>query len=408
MGEGSTGRVRALVCFSHLRWDFVWQRPQHLLSRFARHVPVLVIEEPIFVETDGDGDLQLVERGNVAVVTPRLPIALESHWGFNAVTNPRIATLLGPLFTARGLSTGNPGVIAWYYTPMALGVAPAAFTPSLTVFDAMDELASFAGAPPELRAQEAAVMAAADLVFAGGPSLYQARQHRHPRVTCFPSGVEPGHFARATRDQPAPPELSGRDHPLLGFYGVIDERLDLDLVAALADARPAWTLALIGPVVKIDEADLPRRPNIVYAGKQAYEDLPSFLASFDVAILPFALNEATRFISPTKTLEYLAGEKPVVSTPVPDVIDLYSRVVEIAATPDAFIAAVERLLAESPEHQARRRTEAATILDRSTWDAIAGDMWGLMEEAMASTSQATPAVVDPAHAPDAPVGVAGA
>ena len=386
MSEMDAGRATALVCFSHLRWDFVWQRPQHLLSRFARHVPVLVIEEPIFVETAGEGDLGLVEQENLLVVTPRLPIALEAHWGFNAVTNPRIAALLTPLFAARGLSGDGSSVIAWYYTPMALGAAPDGFVPGLTVFDAMDELASFRGAPPELRAQEAAVMTAADLVFAGGPSLYQARRSRHPRVTCFPSGVEPAHFARAAAAQPAPAELAGRDRPILGFYGVIDERLDLDLVAAVADARPTWTVALIGPVVKIAETDLPRRPNIVYAGKQAYEDLPRFLASFDVAILPFALNEATRFISPTKTLEYLAGGKPVVSTPIPDVVDLYGRVVEIAATPEAFIAAAARLLAESPEDRARRRVEAATILDRSTWDAIAASMWSLMEEAMAEPS----------------------
>ncbi len=407
MNEVTAGRPAALVCFSHLRWDFVWQRPQHLLSRFARHVPVLVIEEPVFVETVDEGDLTQVERGDVVVVTPRLPVALESHWGFNAVTNPRIATLLAPLFARRGLSTGGPGVIAWYYAPMALGAAPAGFVPGLTVFDAMDELASFLGAPPELRAQEAAVMAAADLVFAGGPSLYQARQSRHPRVACFPSGVEPDHFARAAAPQAPPAELAGRDRPILGFYGVIDERLDLDLVAAVSDARPAWTIALIGPVVKIAESDLPRRPNIVYAGKQAYEDLPRFLASFDVAILPFALNEATRFISPTKTLEYLAGEKPVVSTPIPDVIELYGRVVEIAATPDAFIAAAERLLAESPERRTRRRAEATTILDRSTWDAIADAMWSLMEKSM-TPPMATGVGTDAALAADEAVGVTGA
>lgn len=389
----------ALVCFSHLRWGFVWQRPQHLLSRFARRLPVYVVEEPEFVAGDGASDLRLSQDGAVTIVTPLLPASLAEHWGFNPVTNPRIAALLAPLFADLG-PTGIDavGAVAWYYTPMALGAAPTGFEPMLTVFDAMDELASFLGAPPVLREREAALMASADLVFAGGPSLYEARRGRHPRVSCFPSGVEPAHFAQAANGVARPADLAAHPHPVLGFYGVIDERLDLGLLAAVADARPDWTIAMIGPVVKIAEADLPRRPNIAYFGKREYRELPGYLACFDVALLPFARNEATRFISPTKTLEYMAGEKPIVSTPIRDVVDLYGAVVEFGETPAEFVAAVERALAETPASRARRVATARAILAEHTWDTIAAAMW----------DEITAVLADPAPTPVAaatPVGL---
>ncbi len=391
-GDQAKHQASVLVCFCHLRWDFVWQRPQHLLSRFAaKHgLTVYVVEEPEFVAGDGVSDLRVVERDGVTVVTPLLPATPEPMWGFNDTTNPIVRGLLAPFFAERGLlseprhdALGMPGVIAWYYTPMALGVEPAGFDPALVVFDAMDELASFRGASRSLREREAATMARADVVFAGGPSLYEARKDRHPRVACFPSGVEPAHFAQAANGIARPADLDLRPRPILGFYGVLDERVDFDLVAAVADARPAWTLAMIGPLAKITEADLPRRPNIVYYGKQAYRDLPAYLACFDVAILPFARNEATRFISPTKTLEYMAGEKPIVSTPIKDVIDLYGSVVAFGETPETFVAGVERALAETPADRVRRLTASRAILARSTWDAIADRMWALMSNALA-------------------------
>lgn len=386
--DGGEIAPAALVCFSHLRWDFVWQRPQHLLSRFARRVPVVVVEEPVYAGAAAD-HLRVARHGDVTVLTPVFAAEPDPAWGFNDAANPRVAALLAPALTERGLiGPAAAPAIAWYYTPMALGAAPAGFAPVLTVFDAMDELAQFRGAPPALREREAALMAAADLVFAGGPSLYAARAGRHPNVVCFPSGVEVAHFAQAAAGIPVAAAIADLPRPILGFYGVLDERLDLDLIAAVADARPDWTIAMIGPVVKIAPADLPDRPNIAYVGKQEYGDLPSFLAGFDVAILPFARNEATRFISPTKTLEYLAGQKPVVSTPIADVVDLYGAVVEVAATPAAFVAAAAGVLAEDLVARARRRATAEAILAQHTWDAIADGMWALM----AASPVAAPAV----------------
>ncbi len=379
----------ALVCFSHLRWNFVWQRPQHLLSRIARHLPVYVVEEPEFAEDDAPASVRMERRGDVTVITPLLPFDPEPRWGFNDTTNPQIRNLLAPVFSDLGLLGEESGtLVAWYYTPMAWGVAPHAFRPALVVFDAMDELANFRGAPRRLREQEAALMAEADLVFTGGPSLYEARKDRHPDVHCFPSGVEASHFAQAANGVARPADLAAVTRPVIGFYGVIDERVDLELLGAIAAARPDWTLAMIGPVLKIAKEDLPQHPNILYFGKQEYRDLPGFLACFDVAILPFARNEATQFISPTKTLEYMAGEKPIVSTPIKDVVDLYGEVVAIAESPEEFVAAIERALAEGPADRIRRLARARALLTLHDWDVIAARMATLMGDALASRAPA--------------------
>ncbi|MFN8663120.1 MAG: glycosyltransferase [Thermomicrobiales bacterium] len=372
-----------LVCFSHLRWDFVWQRPHHLLSRFARAMPVFVIEEPESGHTQAG--LRVAEQDGVTVVTPLLPVCTE---GFGPATNGEIRDLLAPLLAPLGASDE---VIYWYLTPMAYGAEPQDLHPALVVFDAMDELANFNGAPAGLREREQALLTHADLVFTGGPSLYEARKDQHPAVHCFPSGVETEHFAQAANGIPRPRDLASRPRPVLGYYGVIDERLDLGLIDTVAAERPEWTVAMIGPVAKISRADLPQRANIVYYGAQAYASLPSYLACFDVALLPFARNKATRFISPTKTLEYLAAGKPVVSTPIADVVDLYGEVVRFGATPEGFIAAIDALLDEDPVARIKRQTISRAIAARYDWDSIARRMSGLMQEAISLRAEGTTA-----------------
>jgi UDP-galactopyranose mutase len=368
-----------LVAFSHLRWGFVWQRPQHLLTRFAREMPVVVVEEPEY-HLQG-ADVRVRHDHGVTVVTPLLPWTDERH-GFGDHVNRRISRLVEP-FVRPGT---NP--ILWYYTPMALGAEPATVRPRLTVYDAMDDLASFRAAPPELRRREARLLSTVDLVFAGGPTLYRQRRDMHPSVHCFPSGVEAAHFASRTKASP-PEGLADQGRPILGYYGVIDERLDLDLLAEVADLRPDWTIALIGPVAKIDEDTIPVRDNIVRFGQQAYDDLPAFLACFDVALMPFARNEATRAISPTKTLEYLAGGKPVVSTPIADVISLYGDVVQIATTGKEFIAAVETVLHRTSDANRQWRARAARLVAAHDWDCIATEMLAVMSRA--STPMIVPA-----------------
>src|SRR5918994_422722 len=369
-----------LVAFSHLRWGFVWQRPQHLLTRFAREMPVVVVEEPEYhLQLEG-ADVHVRRDHGVTVVTPLLPKTTEQY-GFGNHVNGQISRLLEP-FLRPGM---NP--ILWYYTPMALGAEPVPFRPRLTVYDAMDDLASFLAAPPELRIREARLLSAVDLVFTGGPTLYRQRRDMHPSVHCFPSGVEAAHFA-STKASPHE-GLAHQRRPILGYYGVIDERLDLDLLAEIADLRPDWTIALIGPVAKIDESTIPVRRNIVRFGQQAYDDLPAFLAGFDVALMPFARNEATRAISPTKTLEYLAGGKPVVSTPITDVIALYGDAVEIATTGQEFVAAAESVLNRTSDADRQWRTRAARLLAAHDWDCIASEMLAVMSRA--STTMIVPA-----------------
>ena len=367
-----------LVAFSHLRWGFVWQRPQHLLTRFAREMPVVVVEEPEY-HLQG-ADVRVRQDHGVTVVTPLLPRITEKY-GFGNHVNGQISRLVE--------SFVRPGTepILWYYTPMALGAEPATVRPRLKVYDAMDDLASFRAAPPELRIREARLLSEVDLVFTGGPTLYRQRRDLHPSVHCFPSGVEAAHFASTGKASP-PEGLAHQQRPILGYYGVIDERLDLDLLAEIADLRPDWTIALIGPVAKIDETTIPVRSNIVRFGKQAYDDLPAFLACFDVALMPFARNEATRAISPTKTLEYLAGGKPVVSTPIADVITLYGDAVQIAETGQEFIAATEAVLHRTSDADRQWRARAARLVAAHDWDCIASEMLTVMSRA--STTMIVP------------------
>jgi UDP-galactopyranose mutase len=237
---------------------------------------------------------------------------------------------------------GN-SLLAWLYTPLALPLARM-LTPDATVYDCMDELSLFLGAPPELLARETELLEYADVMFTGGPSLFRAKQKRHPNVHCFPSSVDAEHFrlrdstGREVSEAEDQAELS---HPRLGFYGVIDERLDLGLIDVLAQAHPEWEIVLVGPVVKIDPATLPRRPNIHYLGQRTYEELPRYLAGWDVCLLPFARNDSTRFISPTKTLEYMAAELPIVSTPITDVAEPFEEIVYLGNSPQEFIAGCE-------------------------------------------------------------------
>jgi glycosyltransferase involved in cell wall biosynthesis len=326
------------------------------------------VEEPLPCESQHSG---------VTILTPVLSAADYHGGGFNAGNNDAIRMLLSDYFPSR---LDAPDVVAWYYTPMALGALPPELEVSATIFDAMDELSKFRGAPAALRDQERRLMRVADLVFAGGPSLHEARKHLHSRAFCFPSGVDADHFR--PDGVACPTDIQDFSGPVIGFYGVIDERVDLELVASIADARPDWTVLMIGPLAKISEADLPRRANIRYLGMRTYEQLPAYLARFDAAILPFAINEATRFISPTKTLEYLSGGKPVVSTAIKDVIDLYGDVIEVASGPEEFVAAIERLWQESPGQQAIRAQRVAQTLEEHDWDAISSSMVQLLHEVL--------------------------
>lgn len=325
-----------LVCFSHLRWDWVYQRPQHLLKRCAAERRVFFIEEAM----QGSGSLRLEvrERENgVQVVTPILPDGLSSQIAQTAV----LSSLLQTFFSEHQIHE----YVLWYYTPMALDFTKH-LSPLAVIYDCMDELSAFKGAPDSLRFQELELLNRADVVFTGGHSLYEAKRNKHPFVHAFPSSIDREHFMQARSRGEDPEDQQRIPHPRLGFFGVIDERFDTALIDAAAAARPNWQFVMLGPVTKIDPKALPQRPNIHYLGSKTYDELPRYIAGWNVALMPFAINEATRYISPTKTPEYLAAGKPVVSTPIADVIKPYGKLdlVRIARTPEEFIAAIGQSL----------------------------------------------------------------
>jgi UDP-galactopyranose mutase len=344
-----------LLCFSHLRWDFVYQRPNHLMARAARDRRVFFVEEPVF-EDRATMTFESVDRGGVQVITPRLPTSEADD------PEASLERMVDGLVRQFGIE--RP--VLWYYTPMALPWTDH-LVRSATVFDCMDHLAGFKGAPAGLLALEAALLRRADLVLTGGAQLYDAKREAHPNVHCFPSGVDVAHFRTARGSLTEPPDQASIAHPRLGYCGVIDERMDLGIVAEAAAAHPEWQFVMLGPVVKIDPATLPTAANIHYLGMKSYDELPSYLAGWDVAIMPFAHNEATRYISPTKTPEYLAAGRPVASTSIHDVVEPYGRsgLVEIGDGASGFTAACARALAMDPE---RLRKKADGFLAEMSWD----------------------------------------
>lgn len=364
-----------LLCFSHLRWGFVWQRPQHLLTRMTDFAHVIVVEEPVFAEI-ATPVLDASVREGVTVLLPTLPAGGGYSGGFNDATNRVIRALLEP-YCNRYLGRDR---IVWYYTPMAVGAEPVAFTDgAAVVYDAMDELANFRGAAVALQRRETVLLERAHCVFAGGPSLYRARADRNPNAHCFPSDVDAQHFAPAKWTGALPDDLAGIPGPVIGFYGVLDERIDFGLIGGIAQLRPDWSLVMIGPMAKITDEDLARGPNIHYLGMKTYQQLPHYLAGFDVALLPFARNEATQFISPTKTLEYIAGGRLVVSTPIQDVVDLYSSAVTFGETAEEIVAGIESCWAMSAQERIEHARAGNALVTAHQWQDIADNMWTLID-----------------------------
>ncbi|AUW60244.1 UDP-galactopyranose mutase [Sphingobium sp. SCG-1] len=359
------------------------------MSRFARHGSVMFWEEPIYDDNLEAPFLQqeTCSKTGVRVLTPHLPTHSEV---------PEAGILKGLLDSV--IADAQAPLVRWYYTPMMLPFS-AHLAADCVVYDCMDELTGFKNAPGELLSLEKALFQQADIVFTGGYSLYEAKRHLHPNIHAFPSSVDAAHFAAALRDGETPWDMAHIPGPRLGFYGVIDERMDLDLLASVADARPDWSLVILGPVVKISQDDLPRRPNLHFLGPKSYAELPDYLRGWDVALMPFAINEATRFISPTKTPEYLAAGRPVVSTPVADVIRHYSglEAVYIADGPDRFVAACEDALslADSPEGW---RPEVDEMLGQNSWDNVFAQMASLIGKVVSRERSVQP-IVSPTNWP---------
>jgi UDP-galactopyranose mutase len=389
--EAHDGRP-SLLCFSHLRWSFVHQRPQHLMSRAAKTWHVHVLEEPVADDSESQPHLdRRTTDDGVEVLVPVLPRGLEPAAALEA-QKAMLDALLPEL--------EKGPIVGWYYTPMALEFSNHVRFP-VTVYDCMDELSLFKGAAPALLSLERELMGRADLVFTGGRALYEAKadmlaRHgpadRRTSVHCFPSSVDTEHFRPAREGGlPAPHEVGDLARPRILWFGVIDERIDLALIDGVAAARPDWQLVMIGPVVKIDQHSLPRRRNIHWLGMKSYDELPRYLANADIGWMPFAINDATRFISPTKTPEFLAAGLPVVSTPVRDVVrgwgdqGLVAIATDVSSTVAAFEATMSR--GTDPDWLARVDAELGEMSWNRTWAA----MNGLIEAQLAGADRTVPA-----------------
>lgn len=368
-----------LVCFSHLRWDFVYQRPQHLISRFAKQFRTFFIEEPLIHKAPDTFQVKLAAEG-VWIVTPMLN---EDDSDVSVITRQK--RLLSRIFINKRIDR----FISWYYTPMALKVS-SHLKPEMIIYDCMDELSAFKFAPAELKIMETELFSKAKLVFTGGHSLYQAKKHAHQNIFPFPSSIDKAHFSRARNLLAQPDDQRPIPHVRFGFYGVIDERFNINLIKEVAERRPEWQLILIGPVVKINPDDLPKLGNIHYLGSKSYSELPYYLAGWDIAMIPFEKNDSTKYISPTKTPEYLAAGKPVISTSITDVVSPYGdkNLVYIADDADEFIAAAENELSKDKAQVEKWLTDVDAFLANISWDYTTGQMMEKMDECMAESNPA--------------------
>lgn len=364
-----------LVCFSHLRWGFVFQRPNHLLSRFSKHQRVFFIEEPIFYDENDKLHIENFNE-NLYVVTPYIRRGLKEE-----EVHKRQKKFLSNLITNMQVNR----YFTWYYTPMALPFTDH-LSPELVIYDCMDELSAFKFAPPELTAREKELFKKADLVFTGGHSIYESKKSEHHNIFPFPSSIDKHHFGVARTHKNDPFDQAHIPHPRFGYFGVVDERFDIELLDTVAKAKPDWHFIILGPVVKIDEASLPKHSNIHYLGGKKYEELPAYISGWDIATIPFAMNESTKFISPTKTPEYLAAGKPVLSTPIKDVVSPYgeNRLVHIVRNGEEFIRAAEKELKK--KRKAAWLKKVDDFLAFNSWDRTWSQMVRTIEDTLEQVS----------------------
>ena len=379
--EMNKGTGPDLVCFSHLRWDFVYQRPQHLMSRLAKRFRTFFIEEPVFHNASDTYKIRLTNE-NVWIVTPQLSQSSQKK----ATLLSRQKQIISLLFLHKKINE----FVFWYYTPMALKIT-SHLNPQMVIYDCMDELSAFKFAPAELKIMEAELFSKAQVVFTGGQSLYEAKKNAHHNIYPFPSSIDKVHFSQGRKKLVEPADQKDIPQLRFGFYGVIDERFNIQMIKEIAEKRPEWQLVLIGPVVKINPDDLPKCSNIHYLGSKSYNELPFYLSGWDIAMIPFEKNESTKYISPTKTPEYLAAGKPVISTSITDVVSPYGdkKLVYIADDADTFIAAAEKELAKKPAEIKRWLKTVDTFLENVSWDYTTWQMMDKIQDGLLANATGT-------------------
>jgi len=356
--ESDGAQYYDMIVFCHLRWDFVYQRPQHLISRMAKDLKILLVEEPVAKNENGDAANFTAINKNLHILQPMVD-SIEA-----------IGAIIPKYVKNKNVPTG------WFYS--------AAFSPLLqsinfdtVIYDCMDELSLFKGAPQHLIDQEKFLLANADIVFTGGKSLYESKKQLHHNVYCFPSSVDEEHFSKTLLDEDVPNDMRRIDSPIVGYFGVIDERIDYALIRETAALLPKVNFVMIGPFAKVEIDDLPRAQNIHYLGMKNYSELPGYLRGFDIAMMPFALNEATKYISPTKTLEYMAAGKPIISTKITDVVSDYSHCVKLISNATEFAGEIQTLLDKN--YGLTLQSQYRDILDKTSWDNTANRMKSILK-----------------------------
>ncbi|MBI2513558.1 MAG: glycosyltransferase [Opitutae bacterium] len=380
-----------IVAFCHLPWDGVWQRPQQLLSRLAARHPVLFVEcycadvEQATLRSHGAPG-----HPNVTVLQMLLP---QARWADGDFIDAERRRLL-QTFRRGDLGKFNDPVL-WFNDPMAVIAFAGHCGERAIVYDCMDELAQFAGAPPQLRDRERELLLKADVVFCGGRKMRDKRKPYNAHCYFYGTGVDSEHFGQARSESLAvDPAVAALPGKVLGYFGVIDERIDYELLARLADALSRCSIALVGPTAKVDAAALPQRKNLHWLGRRDYADLPAITKGFSVCLMPFARNAATEFINPTKALEYMATGRPIVATAIDEVRTNFGNVCRIARSVGEFIAFCSDELERPSRLRVRRGLQLAA---QNTWEAITAEMDALLVAACAR--RAGVKTLSPAAAP---------
>ncbi|MEO6568621.1 MAG: glycosyltransferase [Opitutaceae bacterium] len=374
-----------LICFCHLGWDWVWQRPQQFISRLAKRRPVLFVEthcrdvpESVYVARAPTSN-----TSGVTILEMHLPA---KHWENGAFIDHERRQLLRE-FLASDFERRFKDPILWFYDPMAVTAFAGQFGERAIVYDCMDELSQFKGAPPALLERERELLQCADVVFCGGRKMRAKRLPLNPNCHFYGTGVDCDHFGRALlAEQEIDAEIAALHGPVLGYFGVIDERIDYELLGKLAAARADWHIVMVGPTAKVDPASFPRRPNLHWFGGRPYAQLPALTKGFSVAMMPFALNAATEYINPTKALEYMAAGRPVISTALDEVKSNFASVARVAHSHDDFIALC---VAEAASPSVARIRRGLRLAAENTWEAITAKMEGHIADVFAAPSQRT-------------------
>ena len=374
--------MRGIVGISSVPWDYLPIAPQQTLKNLAKEQPVLFVErqrsiagaviEPGKAWQDTMRIVAGLREGapNLHVLTP--PFA--APWTASSMLANRLSMSslrLSAQRAAKSLGFEKPVVIA--YVPQA-HLLREAFSESCFVYDVIDEYSAFPNMNLAMcKELEEKMCQKADLVFAISENLVEDRKKLHDRVFHLPIGAETERFQQMERGASLPAELAGKPRPIVGYYGSIDDRMDMEFCLAAATKLVDVTFLFFGPVrANANIGELKALQNVFFPGPIDYEKLPHYSVNFDVCVLPYAKTRFNQFIFPNKIFEYLATGNPVVTSDVPSIRYLARQgLLTIAKSAKDYVAAVKKAIASKDVGQEDRRNCAL----ENTWQNRAKNMW---------------------------------